>query len=96
MADTKFVEGIIVKEPHENAPAFVIASLSFKAEEIIPFIEKHAVKGWMNAQMKKSKGGKLYLELNEWKPKNNQEAPAQNLNNGTTEDSSVADDDLPF
>jgi len=98
MADTKFVEGIIVKEPHGNAPAFVIASLSFKVEGIIPFIEKHAVKGWMNAQIKKSKGGKLYLELNEWKPKNK---PSQNNSAYETEHEQIVNDaadseDLPF
>lgn len=66
MEKTKtFPEGLIVKRS-ENAPEFVIASLSFKVEEFKAFLGKHANGGWVNIDVKRSREGKLYSELNNW------------------------------
>ena len=35
MSDIKFIDGLIVKEPHERAPDFVKAKLSIKRAELI-------------------------------------------------------------
>jgi len=64
-----FADGIIFKRPREGAPDFVKGSLSFKVEEAVAFLQKHVDNGWVNVDLKKSKGGKLYLQLNDWKPK---------------------------
>ena len=68
MSDDKiFVDGMIVKR-HENAPDFVICSLSLKGKELTEFMRQHHKEGWVNIQVKRSKGGKLYAELDTWKP----------------------------
>ena len=63
-----FIEGLIVKAPRENAPDFVKCSLSFKVEEFKTFLDKHINNGWINVNVKTSKGGKWYAELDTWKP----------------------------
>lgn len=66
--ETVFVDGMIVKKPHENAPDFVKAGVSFKVSEMIKFLQDNDKDGWVNAQLKESKAGKLYMELDTWKP----------------------------
>jgi hypothetical protein len=63
-----FADGFIWKKPRENAPDFVLGSISIKADEAVFFIKKHEDKGWVNLDVKKSKSGKIYMELNTWKP----------------------------
>ena len=63
-----FVEGFIFKRKDE-APDFVIGNISIKKDELIAFMEEHASEdGWVNISVKKSKGGKIYSELDTWKP----------------------------
>lgn len=58
------------EKPREGSPEFVKGRLSFKVAEVIPFLQKYETNGgWVNVDLKKSAGGKLYLELNIWKPK---------------------------
>ena len=68
MEDKVFVDGMIVKAPHENAPDFVICNLSLKGKELVDFLRTHHKDGWVNVQVKRSKGGKLYAELDTWQP----------------------------
>ena len=68
MSDEKiFVDGMIVKR-NPNAPDFVICSLSLKCEELVAFMRKHHKDKWVNIQVKQSKGGKYYAELDTWQP----------------------------
>jgi len=68
MAENIFVNGMIFKKPREGAPEFIKGSISIKAEELIPFIEQHKdATGWVNIDLKKSREGKLYLALNNYK-----------------------------
>jgi hypothetical protein len=63
-----FVEGMFVKR-NEKAPDFVIANLSFN-EKFIDYLKSSLnAKGYANIDLKKSKEGKLYAELNDWQPK---------------------------
>jgi hypothetical protein len=72
MADEKlFVDGMIIKKK-PNAPQFVKCSLSFKCKDFTEFMRKHHNKGWLNVDLKVSKGGKLYAEVDTWKPKSEQ------------------------
>lgn len=63
MADKVFAEGIIAKR-RDTAPEFVKASLSFKVDEAVVFLQKHAKNGWVNVDVKVGKSGKWYCELN--------------------------------
>lgn len=73
MADKKFINGIIFKKK-ENAPDFVIGSLSIKVEEAITSIQEHAKNGWVNLDIKKSQKGTYYVEVNEYQ-KDKQDNP---------------------
>ena len=68
MADDKiFTNGLIVKPPRPGAPDFVKASISIKTEEFVAFLEAHTKPdGWVNIDVKESRGGKWYGELNHW------------------------------
>lgn len=66
--ETVFVDGLIVKSKHENAPDFIKCHLSLKVDELKRFLDEHQDKGWVNVDVKESKGGKLYAQLNDWKP----------------------------
>lgn len=55
------------KRPREGAPDFVKGGISVKVEEFIKFLKAHDNKGWVNLDLKKSKTGTLYLELNTYK-----------------------------
>ena len=65
MSEKIFVNGMIVKK-RQNAPDFVIANVSFKFDDFIAFLNSNAKNGWLNVDIKKSKGGNLYAELNTW------------------------------
>ena len=90
MSDEKiFVDGLIVKKPHENAPDFVKAKVSMKMADLIAFAKQHHNDGWLNAEIKESKGGKFYAELDSWKPDpSKQSAPSA--------PAGEFEDDIPF
>ena len=71
MADIEFVNGSIVKAPHENAPEFVKAQISIKVADLGVWLrEKHkAGEEWVNVDVKESKGGKWYAAVSTFKPK---------------------------
>jgi hypothetical protein len=71
MSDNKFVTGLFVNAPHEKAPEFVKASLSFKPAEFVEWLNQQEPndKGYVRIQVKVSgKSGKWYAELDNWKP----------------------------
>ena len=73
MSDEKiFIDGIIAKR-HPNAPDFVKVNLSFKLKEFFEFAKLHQNDGWINVQVKESKGGKLYAELDTFTPSKKEE-----------------------
>lgn len=68
MSDEKiFVDGMIAKR-HPNSPDFVKCNLSLKMKDLIAFAKQHHKDGWLNVQVKESKGGKIYAELDTWEP----------------------------
>ena len=71
--EKKFVDGMMFKRPKEGTPSFVKGNISIKLNEFMNFIAQNKVIGeeWMNFTLKESKGGKLYLELDTWKPSTN-------------------------
>jgi len=63
-----FADGFIFKRS-EKAPEFVVGSMSIKVDEAMAFLAQNESNGWVNLNVKQSKGGKYYMELDTWKPK---------------------------
>jgi len=105
--DPVFADGFIFKRPREGAPEFVKGALSLKVDEAIAFLQKHNSGGWVNLDLKNSQGGKLYLQLNDWKPPTQDaaqppsRAPQAPTQAGTNPQDSqdapaITDKDIPF
>ena len=103
-----FADGMIFKRPNEGAPDFVKGALSIKVDEAIAFLQKHNSGGWVNLDLKNSQGGKLYLQLNDWKPKSQDNeqppvaaapvaAPQTRTNPQDSQDApAIAEGDIPW
>lgn len=79
MADEmEFVDGLIVKQPHEKAPDFVKANISIKVADLGNWLRaKHkAGEEWVNVDVKESRNGKWYAAVSTFKPKEKAAAPA--------------------
>lgn len=64
-----FADGVYFKLPSEKAPGFIKGRLSFKVAEFSAFLSKHESNaGWVNLDIKESKGGKYYVELDTFQP----------------------------
>lgn len=70
MSEASFVPGLFAKAPRDNAPDFVKGSVSIKVEEVGKFLREVYAKGeeWLNLDLKESRDGKYYLQINDWKP----------------------------
>ena len=69
-----FADGFSFKR-REGAPAFVIGRQSIKVEEAIAFLKANVKNGWVNLDIKQSKGGSYYCELDTWEAKPQGNAP---------------------
>ena len=68
-----FVNAIVVKQLPENCPDWVISKMGIHVETFLAEIEQFEKdgainNGWINLEQKRAKNGKLYVELNTWKP----------------------------
>lgn len=68
MAEPKFVDGMRVTR-HPKAPDFVKASIGINIGDFLVWANAHSKNGWVNIQVKESKGGKLYAELDTYEPR---------------------------
>jgi hypothetical protein len=76
--EPQFVNGLIFKMPHENAPEFVKGALSIRVEELMTFLTQQKTE-WVNIDLKVSKKGKPYAQVNTFVPESRQdEAIRQN------------------
>jgi len=104
--EAKFIDGLIFKAPHENAPDFIIAKISIKREELAEWLQAQSGE-WINADLKESREGKLYATVDDWKPdkgnggrsgnrggapQRQRHVPDEDPSNGSDFD----DDDIPF
>ena len=71
-----FANGIYFKKPTHGAPDFVIGKISIKTDAFISFLQSQGGE-WLNLDVKNSKDDKTYIVVNDWKPNNQQAAPAQ-------------------
>jgi hypothetical protein len=76
--EKKFVEGLFVKEKElKYGP---LTELSFNVDKFTAWIEKHCnEKGYVNVTIAKSKEGKPYAKLNDWKPDNKNDQKQEDL-----------------
>lgn len=69
-----FIDGMRFEAPNEamkEKTPWIKGKISIKVPDFINFLNKYNTNsGWINIDLKKSKEkGTLYLELNQWKPK---------------------------
>ena len=92
MADEiEFVNGLIVKAPHANAPDFVKCAISIKIDDLSAWLAEREG-DWVNLDVKESKGGKWYATVNTFKPKQREPETKPGANVPAAD----YDTDLPF
>lgn len=94
--EAEFVNGLIVKAPHDNAPEYVKAKLSIKREEMREWLDGKDG-DWINLDIKVSSTGKWYAAVDNWKPNGNS-TPRRTAPQGKPApvDDAPFDDDIPF
>jgi hypothetical protein len=99
--DIEFVDGLIVKAPHEKAPDYVKAQISIKVEDLGKWLRAKYKAGdeWVNIDVKQSKAGKWYAAVSNFKPKPKAEPeqPVKKAGGGRFDDMKDDDPDtIPF
>jgi len=89
-----FIDGMMIKPPSEKAPDFIKGSISVKCKEFNEFMKAHQNEGWLNIDIKKSKGGKLYLALNTYRKK--KETTDEEIVENIDTDEGIDPSNLPF
>lgn len=64
-----FPQGIRYYAPHENAPDWVKGTIELTRDELLEWLHKQGDK--IKLDIKESKEGKMYLAVNDYKPKQN-------------------------
>lgn len=73
-----FAKGFYFKRP-ATAPAFVVGQISIKASEAIQFIQENQNNaGYVNLDIKNSRDGKYYIELNQYEQLYTNTSPGSN------------------
>lgn len=101
--EKEFVNGLIVKAPRDGAPDFVKCAISIRREELMTFLTTKEG-DWINIDVKVSKNGKWYAEVNNWKPENTPQQESQSApQNGSPQSPQQSapinndfNDDIPF
>lgn len=71
-----FIDGMNFNLPTGNTPDFIKGKISINLDQFLAFAEQYVNEdGYLNIDLKKSKKGKLYLQLNTWRPQNNRRQP---------------------
>ena len=98
--EKEFAEGLYINESDKD---FIKLRIGINKEEFAEwFREKYKNKDedYINIDVKESKGGKLYAEVNNWKPKDNmtqiREEPQELTSLGESVQDKIPDDDIPF
>ena len=94
MTDSKFIPGLFVKDKHENAPEFVICKGSIKVADLSQWLARQSDE-WVNFDVKRSRDGKLYLSIDDWKP-SGERRPQQRQERQSAPADDFRDDDIPF
>ena len=81
-----FIDGLFFKQPREGSPEFVKGQISILRKDLGNFLRARDEE-WINIDVKESKNGKIYCELNTWKPDAKAEPTAKDP---------FVDSDIPF
>lgn len=77
--ENKFINGLIVKKPADNAPDFVKGKISIKREELIKTLQGMTGE-WVNADILESKETKKwYAKVDDWKPEQKKSLSADEI-----------------
>lgn len=93
MSDKEFVDGLIVKPPISGAPDFIKCQISIKRKDLGNWL-RGKDEDWINVDVKVSKKGKWYAQVNNWKPGQNTQQTQQSAPQPASPD--ILDDDIPF
>lgn len=97
--ENKFLKGVFINTPSEKAPEFVVAKISISADTFIPFLKENVDgKGYLKFDILKSKEGKLYAKLDNWKPTEVVDETLDNINKvfNDSSESDIKIEDIPF
>ena len=92
MADeVKFATGLYYFEPHQNAPDFVLGTISIKPKEFVDWLrENHKAvddQGYLKLAVKRAKSGKPYVSIDTYKPKPKEDWASPQSGGGWDEES---------
>lgn len=73
--EKEFVNGLRVFKPHEKAPDFIKLDMSIEVSDLLAWLGAREEKE-LRIQVKESKKGKLYAEVDNWKKEHKSERPA--------------------
>lgn len=92
----EYIDGLIVKKQNANTPDFIKFKLSIKRLAMIDWLMQKEEE-WINADIKESKDGKFYVEVDNWKSnkETHQEVEKEEVEEYPTEDE-INPDDIPF
>jgi len=93
--DTKFIDGLIVQAPRDNAPEYVKARLWIKRAELIAWLQAQTGDS-INADVKVSQQGKWYCQVDKWKPEARQSAPPARQVSPQSPADDFEDSTIPF
>lgn len=67
-----FADGMMWQDPHEKAPNFIKGKICINVKKFTAWLETKkefvSEKGWLNIQLKESRNGTMYFELDTYKP----------------------------
>ena len=70
-------KGIFLKPPHSGAPSWVKGQIGIKLDDAIEYLKENVNdRGYVNLDLKESKAGKLYLDLNTYESRDTAPEPA--------------------
>ena len=94
MSEPKFIDGLRVWPPHERAPEFVKGAITIYRGDLINWLQNQR-DNVIRLDVKESKKGGWYAQVNDYKPKQSGEDPGDSMPRHVSQ--SVPDlDEPPF
>lgn len=99
-----FADGIMFTRPAEGVPTWIKGKVSINVSKFNDFLKSQipnvSAKGWLNLDLKESKSGVLYFQVNTWKSPETKsvEAIKKDISNLTSRANGeqINPDDVPF